>query len=236
MARQIEEYALEREGVRSRILVWPGDLDALPVVFLPGFLSPPESYAVEAEYLAPRTVAALGLRGSPGSGRPPSGWRPDDFYEDLCLLIEQLGYPRFFLSAYSANVPLAIRYAAEHPESLAGLVLIDYGPKQPTASPAWAERLGDRLPEDAPRAFLREFKGYDATPSLERVRAPVLILRGDPEKGSLLSEAEAKMMRERLPDVREQVFPGAGHEVWEPEPQTYLEALNGFFAEVERRG
>ena len=236
MAPQFEEHVPGREGVWLRILVWPGDLDALPVVFLPGFLGPPESYAAEAANLAPRTAAALGLRGSPGSDCPPSGWRADDFYDDLVFLIEHLGYPRFFLSAYSANVPLALRYAAGHSERLAGLVLIDYGPEQPAARPAWAERLGNRLPEDALRAFLREFKGYDAAPLLERVRAPVLILRGDPEKGSLLSETDAQMMRERLPDVREQVFPDAGHEVWEPEPQTYIEALAGFFTEVERRG
>ncbi|WP_293170945.1 alpha/beta hydrolase [Oceanithermus sp.] len=235
MARKFEERVLEREGVRLRILVWPGDLDTLPVVFLPGFLGPPESYDVEAAYLAPRNVAALGLRGSPGSDCPPSGWRADDFYDDLVFLIEHLGYPRFFLSAYSANVPLALRYAAGHSERLAGLVLIDYGPEQPAARPAWAVQLRDRLPEDALRAFLREFMGYDAAPLLERVRTPVLLLRGDPEEGSLLSEADAQVMRERLPNVCEQVFPNAGHEVWEPEPHTYIEALAGFFTEVERR-
>ena len=223
------ERLFERDGVPLKALVSEGDPARVPAVFLPGFLGPAEAYGTELEHLFPRPGAALALRGSPGAGATSSGWRAEDFYWDLVFLTEQLGYPRFFLSAYSASVPFALRYAAEHPARVAGLVLIDYGPKVPPARSAWAGRLEGRLPGEALEALVREFDGLDATPCLARVKAPALLLRGQLERGSLLSAADARLYRERLSDLRERVFPGAGHEVWQPDPGAYLGALRSFF-------
>ena len=229
MALALETRAFSRDGVPLKALVSEGDPARVPAVFLPGFLGPAEAYRTELEHLFPRPGAALALRGSPGAGAPASGWRAEAFYQDLAFLVERLGYPRFFLSAYSANVPFALRYAAEHPARVAGLVLIDYGPRVPPARPAWKKRLQGRLPEKALKALVREFDGLDATPCLARVKAPVSLLRGEPERGSLLSAADARLYRERLSDLREHVFPGAGHEVWQPDPGAYLGALRSFF-------
>ena len=40
-------------------------------------------------------------------------------------------------------------------------------------------------------------------------------------------------MRAALPNARVVAFPESGHEVWDPDPGAYLEALKGFVAELE---
>ena len=232
----MEERVFERGGVRLRALLWPGESERLPVVFLPGFLGPPEAYRAEARALAPHPVAALGLRGSPGCGAPERGWSVEDFLADLVFLLERRAIPPFLLSAYSSNVPLALAYAARHPERVRGLLLIDYPARVPRPGADWVRRMRKARP-DLPEAALlgihAEFGPFDAGPLLSRVRAPVLLLRGNPERGGLLDEGEAEAMRAALPNARVVAFPESGHEVWDPDPGAYLEALKGFVAALE---
>jgi len=208
------------------------------VVFLPGFLGPPDAYQAEARALSPHPVAALGLRGSPGCGVLERGWTFEDFLADLVFLAERLDFPRFLLSAYSANVPLALAYAARHPQRVRGLLLIDYPPRVLRPGVDWVRRMRKArpdLPEAALRGIASEFGPFDAGPLLSRVRAPVLILRGNPEQGGLLDEAEAEAMRTALPEARVVNFPESGHEIWDPDPEAYLDALKGFVATLEGR-
>ena len=206
------------------------------MVFLPGFLGPPEAYRAEARALAPHPVAALGLRGSPGCGAPERGWTLLDFLADLVFLLEDLAIPPFLLSAYSSNVPLALAYAAGYPARVRGLVLVDHPPRLRRPGAGWAARVRAArpgLPEAALWGIQSEFGPFDAGPLLSRVRAPVLLLRGNPERGGLLDEGEAEAMRAALPNARVVAFPESGHEVWDPDPGAYLEALKGFVAELE---
>ncbi len=235
----MEERVFEREGVRLWALLWPGEPERLPVVFLPGFLGPPEAYRAEARTLGTRSVAALGFRGSPGCGAPGQGWSVEDFLADLVFLLERLAIPPFLRSAYSSNVPLALAYAVRHPERVRGLLLIDYPARVPRPGADWVRRMREARP-DLPEAALlgihAEFGPFDAGPLLSRVRAPTLILRGNPERGGRLDEAEAGAMRAALPEAQVLAFPDAGHEIWDPDPGAYLEALKGFVAEIEDRG
>jgi len=68
---------------------------------------------------------------------------------------------------------------------------------------------------------------------LRQVGAPVLVMRGEPERGGLLSAEGTAAMRAAQAGVREVRFPESGHAVWEPDPRAYLDALAGFVAEVE---
>ncbi len=208
------------------------------MVFLPGFLGPPEAYRTEALALGPRPVAALGLRGSPGCGAPERGWTFEHFLADLAFLVERLDSPQFLLSAYSANVPLALAYAARHPDRVRGLLLIDHPPRVGRPGADWVRRMRKArpdLPEAALLGIRSAFGPFDAGPLLSRVRAPVLILRGNPERGGRLGEAEAEAMRAALPEAQVLAFPDAGHEIWDPDPGAYLGALKGFVAALEGR-
>ena len=69
------------------------------------------------------------------SGHGESGWRPDGAYSDRAWAqdIEDarhaLGWERFALVAHSLGARVALEYAAEHPERLSSLVVIDFLPE-----------------------------------------------------------------------------------------------------------
>ena len=135
-------------------------------------------------------------------------------------------------------MPLALAYAARHPERVRGLLLIDYPPRVRRPGADWVRRMRKArldLPEAALWGIHAEFGPFDAGPLLSRVRVPVLVLRGNPERGGRLDEAEVEAMRAALPEARVVSFPESGHEIWDPDPEAYLGALKGFVAALEGR-
>src|SRR5579863_4459490 len=86
-------------------------------------------------YLAIRTapqfhVAALDLR-----GHGDSDWDPEARYDtatlaaDLGKALAALGFERMILIGHSLGADVAIRFAADHAERVAALVIVDYGPE-----------------------------------------------------------------------------------------------------------
>jgi pimeloyl-ACP methyl ester carboxylesterase len=81
--------------------------------------------------LAPhyRTVA-LSLRGHGDSERGEQPGFPQDLLaRDLECAIDALGAPRLVLVGHSLGGRVCMQYAAEHPEKMAGLVIVDAGPE-----------------------------------------------------------------------------------------------------------
>lgn len=67
------------------------------------------------------------------------------------------------------------------------------------------------------------------TEVLAEIRCPVLLLYGDPEKGSLISADSARQCAEACAGELQAVhFAGAGHNVRRDRREPYLEALTGF--------
>ncbi len=53
--------------------------------------------------------------------------------------------------------------------------------------------------------------GVDCLVEIEHVTSPVLLVRGDPETGSMVTPADADAFAARLPNARGARIPGAGH-------------------------
>jgi pimeloyl-ACP methyl ester carboxylesterase len=76
-----------------------------------------------------RTVA-MDLR-----GHGDSDWDPETRYDtetliaDLAKIIAVLGFDRIILVGHSLGAAIAIRFAAENPARMAGLVIVDFGPE-----------------------------------------------------------------------------------------------------------
>jgi pimeloyl-ACP methyl ester carboxylesterase len=106
---------------------WGGD--GTPVVLLHGLASNARIWDGVAQRLAGagRRVVALDQRGHGGSEQPAGGYDFATVCRDLAAALDALGLERPVLVGHSWGANVALQYAAERPEAVAGLVLVDGG-------------------------------------------------------------------------------------------------------------
>jgi pimeloyl-ACP methyl ester carboxylesterase len=68
---------------------------------------------------------------------------------------------------------------------------------------------------------------------LARVTVPTLLLTGEPDRGSVVSPADAVVLRDAAPAGRLLHVPGAGHSIRREQSAAYLVAVRGLLAEVQ---
>ncbi len=236
----IAENWAERDGLRLHYLVGNAEQpDAgVPLVFVPGGLGAAEDYQQDIPEFAPRPVLAMSLRGQGRSDAPQSGYGLADFVADLAAVLAASGLERPCLMAYSMAVPIAVAYAAQYPERLAGLILGDYPARYPRIPPGWVDsavfqlgRLHQRHIMEAIQQESAEVALWDQLPA---ITCPVLVLRGG-QPGAKLSEAEADRYEELLPRCRVLTFPYSDHALWDPDPNQFVTAIKVFLAELDTK-
>ena len=101
-----------------------GDASGPTVVFLPGPTDSWVSYEPVLERL-PSSVRAIALsqRGHGDSDKPPSGYGVEDFAADLLAFLDAVGVTRPVVVGHSGSCLTARRFALDHPDRVAGLVL-----------------------------------------------------------------------------------------------------------------
>lgn len=96
---------------------------------------------------------------------------------------------------------LAARYAVEHPDWTPERARSRAEAMTGTARNVFVELRADSLGNH----------GVDRLAEIERISSPVLLVRGDPETGSMVVPADADDFAARLPNARVAHIPGAGH-------------------------
>ena len=126
-------HRVERiNGLRLHFLQ-SGPADAPPVCFLHGGAA----HAHWFDHVIPRVgtrirAIALDQRGHGESEWPTSrAYATEDFASDLLALMERLGVPRMILVGHSMGGHNSMAFAAWHPASTAGLVVLDARPYLP---------------------------------------------------------------------------------------------------------
>ena len=109
------------------------------VVLLPGPTDSWRSYA-PVLHLLPSSVRAIAAsqRGHGDSDKPATGYRVEDFADDVVPLLDALGIERAVVAGHSGSCLVARRVAIDHPERVAGLVL-EASPTTLTDDPALEE-------------------------------------------------------------------------------------------------
>lgn len=94
------------------------------IVFLPGLSDSWRSYEAVLPHL-PRSVRAIAVsqRGHGESDKPPAGYSVRDYAADLGALLDALGAKRAILVGHSSASLVARRFALDHPDRVAALVL-----------------------------------------------------------------------------------------------------------------
>lgn len=102
-----------------------------PLVMLHGFSQNRHVWRSIAETISRRLLRpiSIDLRGHGDSGwSPERRYQLDDYARDLPTALDAIGLDRVILVAHSLGGHAATLFAAQHPERVEGLVLVDTGP------------------------------------------------------------------------------------------------------------
>jgi pimeloyl-ACP methyl ester carboxylesterase len=211
-----------------------------PVVYIPGSLGHAEHFRDEMVRLAPRPTVSLSLRGVGQSGAPERGYRFEDLSSDVVAVVGNAKLEPFCLMAYSRGVPLALRYASSFPDTLRGLILLDYPARYRkipeswvTDAKAWVEGAALSTPPHAIERLQQESEEVSLWEVLPAIFHPTLIVRGGQE-GALLKTEDAARYLVLLPNAREVVFENSGHEVYKPDYERFMNTIEAFLLELDR--
>jgi pimeloyl-ACP methyl ester carboxylesterase len=110
-----------------------GGKDGLPVLFLHSFAGDSSHWASQLAHLRHhRRALAIDLRGHGKSAAPrDDNYSVAAFTKDLEAVVEKLQLPRFVLVGHSLGGAVAIKYAGQHPNRVAGLVVVGAPGKVP---------------------------------------------------------------------------------------------------------
>ncbi|MGI5149941.1 alpha/beta fold hydrolase [Plantactinospora sp. CA-294935] len=183
-----------------------------------------------------RRVVMYDLRGHGRSERPATGYRLDDFVDDLAGLLAALGVTGpVCLLGNSFGGTVAFGYALRHPDRVSGIVAIESAP--PTEE--WLSRARRRLELPAGRerygastlaADLGSSRPADPA-ELAGITCPVLCVYGA-ESGLA---AALPRIRNWLPQARMAVVPGQRHTVLVDAPAAVRELVLPWLDTLEGR-
>lgn len=95
----------------------------VPVVFVHGLSDSWRSFAPLLRLLQDQRTIALTQRGHGEATRPRHGYAAADFADDLAAFLDALRIPRAVLVGHSMGSAVVQRFAIDHPERVAGVVL-----------------------------------------------------------------------------------------------------------------
>ncbi len=150
-----ERVAVNGAALRVRAL---GEGDGLPVVFVHGYGSRLEAWRLVQPALAEaRRTVSFDQRGFGLSERTRSGYGTTEHAADLIALLDALHLKRVVLVGHSYGAGVVLRAALEHPERVAGVVLVSPFAldEQMNATLCWA-----RVPLVGEWMFATSFRGF----------------------------------------------------------------------------
>ena len=120
----MEKFITLSTGVRMEY-VEQGSAEGVPVVFLHGVTDSWHSFERVLPLLPPAIHAfAVSQRGHGDSSRPASGYRFTDMSDDLLAFMDAMTLPAAVIVGHSMGASVAQRFVVDHPERVAGIVLI----------------------------------------------------------------------------------------------------------------
>jgi pimeloyl-ACP methyl ester carboxylesterase len=194
-------------------------------------------------------VIRVDQRGHGESDAPVGPYRREDLASDVAALIESFGSRRAVLLGHSMGGIVSMAAALDHPDRVAGLVLIGTASQCSEKVAGWYERIAVAGERDGIAGLTRAIYGEKSkkvvtgdaqgiahvtrtlkslcedplTPKLPGIRCPVLLVVG--EKDPMGPKASA-IIADRLPDAQLEVISDCGHWVHVEKPEAVLKAFD----------
>ncbi len=151
---------------------WGGN--SRPIVLLHGLASSCRIWDLSAPLIAgPFRVIAVDQRGHGLTDRPDSDYTLDEVCRDLAALLGTLGFEQPLLVGHSWGANVALQFAADYSERLRGLVLVDGGMTEISASSSWEEAEKMMRPPDIDGVPVERFLGFARNfPHMQGVWSP----------------------------------------------------------------
>lgn len=146
-----------------------GPRDAAVLLLVHGFAADSGDWVWHIGELA-RTyrVIAPDLRGHGHSSAPATGYRPEDFAQDLAVLLDRLGVETVVACGHSMGAMVVSALAVEHPQRVDAMVCVDPGYGQPAAVAKFLPRMVEGLERD-PHAAVLHMEASLYTPATPEV-------------------------------------------------------------------
>jgi len=204
------------------------------------------------------TVFAVDLPGFGETALPPAPWGVADYADWTRALMDELGLERPSIVGHSNGGRIAIHLATHHPERVDKLILVDAAGIRPKRGLRYYRRVGlaktakhaARLLGRPGRALQRrviartassdyanagplrptfvKLVNEDLTPLLGQIRASTLLIWGDQDDATPLSDGQT--MERLIPDAGLVVLKGAGHFSYIDQPQRFGRVAAHFLA------
>ncbi|MFN8597462.1 MAG: alpha/beta hydrolase [Anaerolineae bacterium] len=179
------ETYIEANGLRFHALDWGGHGDWL--VLLHGLASQAHIWDLVAPQLIDRfRVIAIDQRGHGLSDKPDSGYDFATITRDLDAILSALKIDRAWLAGHSWGGNVAVHYAADHPQRVSGLILVDGGFLQMPDHVDWptAKKMLEPpdligTPVEEFRANLKVWQGAAWSPDAEAITLHNFEIRAD---------------------------------------------------------
>lgn len=235
-----------RSGPRIRYLDnSPSSPVGFPILFSPGVSDLADEYLEMLEYLAPRRLLVVEVRGRGGSEAPPTGYSAPDHAADLRAVLDEEGMDRFHLVTFSRGTTWGLELARSRPSKVVSLSIADYRAEEIGLPPGFAARqmetrfrgrpMSDRIPRHVMEELVAASTARDLWGLLAGLPCPLLVARPGGE-GGLLTDEDVDRYRAVRPDVEIVTVPDAPHDVFRPDRLFFPKVVADFTSRAEDWG
>lgn len=248
---------IDGDGVRLNVVQW-GSTELPAFVAHGGWVGNWELWQEPFQLMQSRwRCVSYDHRGSGATEARPEQISPQALVDDLIRVLDHLDIGRCVLAGESLGALTCMTAAVEHPDRIAGLVLVDGTPAAGGGTrlidgaradfPAtvqwfvdacvpepdsehirrWGRQILLRADSEAAARILEAHNEQQIAPAAERISAPTLIIHG--ERDAIVPVTGAEALSARIPEATLVVLPATGHVPTLTRPHDVVAAIESWW-------